>query len=208
MKRPKDNTARTTGSNNWDNTPTPETMAQKGDLLIRDLWKNGTGSVYDMHVVNNDAKSHSVKSPEKCLQEAEREKKRMYLETCLQQHRHFSPFFASVDVLLGVEATATLKRIASRLSTKWRKNYYRTCGYVKIRIAITLVRAKNWCILGSVKSPEKCLQEAERVKKCMYLEACIQQRKHFYPFVALVDGFLGVEATATLKRIASRLATK
>ena len=124
-------------------------MAQKGELLIRDLWQNGTGSVHGMHVVNNDAKSHSVKSPEKCLQEAEMEKKRMYLETRLQQRRHFYPFFALVDVLLGVEATANLKRIASRLSTKWRKTYYRTCGYIKIRIAITLVRAKHRCILGS-----------------------------------------------------------
>ena len=42
----------------------------------------------------------------------------MYLEAFLQQHRHFSPFVASVEGLLGVEATATLKRIASRLATK------------------------------------------------------------------------------------------
>ena len=44
----------------------------------------------------------------------------MYLEDCLQQRRHFSPFVASVDGLLGVEATATLKRIAIRLDTKWK----------------------------------------------------------------------------------------
>ena len=45
-------------------------------------------------------------------------------------------------------------------------------------------------------------------KKKMYLEAWLQQNWHFSPFVALVDGLLGVEATATLKRLASRLATK
>ena len=37
-------------------------------------------------------------------------------------------------------------------------------------------------------------------EKQMYLEACLQQRRHFYPIVASVDGFLGVVATATLKR--------
>ena len=42
----------------------------------------------------------------------------MYLEACLQQRRHFSPFIASVDGLLGVEATNTLKRIVSRLATQ------------------------------------------------------------------------------------------
>ena len=75
-------------------------------------------SVHDIRVVNTDAKSHSWKQPEKCLQEAEREKKQMYLEACLQQRRHFSPFVASVYWLMGVEATVTLKRIASRLATK------------------------------------------------------------------------------------------
>ena len=73
-----------------------------------------------MHVVNIDAKSHSEKTLEKFLQEAERENKKMYLETCLQQRRHLSPFIASVNRLLGVDATDPMKRIASCLATKWR----------------------------------------------------------------------------------------
>ena len=83
------------------------------------------------------------------MQEAEREKECMYLEACLQQRRHFYPFVASVDGLLGVEAADTLKRIASCLAIKWRQPYSRTCGYVKSRIAITLVQATHWCIRDS-----------------------------------------------------------
>ena len=56
----------------------------------------------------------------------------MYLEACLQQRRHFSPFFASVDGLLGVDATATLKSISSRLASKWKQPYSNTCGYVRV----------------------------------------------------------------------------
>ena len=102
-----------------------------------------------MRVVNTDAKSHKTKDPERCLQEAERGEKRMYLVTCLQQRRHFSPFVNSVDGLLGVETTATLKRLASCLATKWKQPYSKMCGYVKSRIAITLVRATNSCMWGS-----------------------------------------------------------
>ena len=102
-----------------------------------------------MRVVNTDAKYHYAKIPEKCLQDVEWGKKRMYLEACLQQRRHFYPFFASVDGLLGVEAMATLKRISSRLATKCKQPYSKTCGYVKSRIAITLVRATHRCIRGS-----------------------------------------------------------
>ena len=102
-----------------------------------------------MRFVNTDAKSHRTKDPERCLQEAERGKKRMYLETCLQQRRHFYPSVASVDGMLGVETTETLKRLASHLETKWKQPYSKTCGYVKSRIATTLVRATHRCIHGS-----------------------------------------------------------
>ena len=93
----------------------------EGDLLIRELWYNGTDSVHDISVMNTDAKSHSEKLPENYLLEAERENMRIYLEECLQQRSHFSPFFASADGFLGVEVTATLKRIASCLVIKWRQ---------------------------------------------------------------------------------------
>ena len=86
-----------------------------------------------MHVVNTNALSYLQKVPEKCLHEAEKRKKNMYMEACLQQCQHFSPFVASVDGMLGVEATATLKRIASRLVTKWRQPYSKMCGYVNSR---------------------------------------------------------------------------
>ena len=56
-----------------------EAMEQKGDLLIRDLFQNGTESVHIMRVVNTDAKYHSEKTLEKCLQESKQAKKKMYL---------------------------------------------------------------------------------------------------------------------------------
>ena len=52
----------------------PEAMEQKGNLLICDLWKNGTDSVHNMRVVNTEAKYNLTKTPEKCLQEIERVK--------------------------------------------------------------------------------------------------------------------------------------
>ena len=96
-----------------------------------------------MRVMNTDAKIHSMKTPKNCLQEAERGKKRMYLEAWLQQRRQFSLLIASVDGFLGLEATATLKRLSSCLATKWRQPYSKTCRYVKSRIVITLVHATH-----------------------------------------------------------------
>ena len=40
-------------------------MEKKGELMIRDLWKNGTNSFHKMRVVNTDANNHTVKTPDK-----------------------------------------------------------------------------------------------------------------------------------------------
>ena len=73
-----------------------------------------------MQVVNTDTQSHRTKNPERCLQEAERGKNRVYLEARIQQRRHFSPFSALVDGQLGVEVTETLKSLAIFLATNWK----------------------------------------------------------------------------------------
>ena len=146
VKKKKAAPAGAGGTSTQSEVQPSEVTEQKGNILIQDLWQQGTNSVQDMRVVNTDALTYQIKDPEKCLHKAEKGKKKMYLEACLQQRRHFFPFVASVDSLLGVEATATLKRIASCLSTKWKQSYSKTCGYVKSRITITLVRATHCCI--------------------------------------------------------------
>ena len=55
-----------------------------------------------MCVVNTDAVSYQSIIPEKCLETADREKKKKYLTTALNRRIHFNPFVASVDGLLGV----------------------------------------------------------------------------------------------------------
>ena len=82
LKRTKAKPAGLSDTTDPDDTP-PEAMEKKGDLLLQDLWQNGTDSVLGMRVVNTGAKSYWEKSPEKCLEEAEKSKKKMYLECCI-----------------------------------------------------------------------------------------------------------------------------
>ena len=91
----------------------------------KNLWQQGTDSVHDMRVVNTDRPTHKKKYPEKCLHEAERGKKKIYLEACLQQRWHFSPFVASVDGLLVVEVTANLKSFSTRRNRGIRRFIWR-----------------------------------------------------------------------------------
>ena len=107
-----------------------------------------TDSIHDICVVNTDAVSYQSKTPEKCLDTAERKKKKKYLHACFNKRWHFNPLVASVEILLGVETEVTLEHIACRLAKKWKETYSRTCRYLKSRAAITIVRATHSCIRG------------------------------------------------------------
>ena len=87
VKRPKANPAISKATKATSSMLPLEATEQKGDLLIYELWKNGTDNVHGMHILNTYAKSHSEKTPEKCLQESEWAKKKMYLGACLQQRQ-------------------------------------------------------------------------------------------------------------------------
>ena len=131
-------------------------MEEKGCLFIRYLWTQGTDSICDMPFMNTGTVSYHSKTPEECLKTAKREKKKKYLHACLNQFRKFSPLVTSVDVLLGFDAEATFKRIASHLAQKCKELYPCTYRYVKSRLAITRVRATHHCIRGG-RVPASCI---------------------------------------------------
>jgi hypothetical protein len=101
------------------------------------------------HVTDTDAKSYSKRDPAKVLESQEKEKKRKYLEACLERRRHFTPFVCSVDGMLGREAKTFAKRLAAKLANKWEKSYSQVCGYVNARLSIAIVRATHLCMKGS-----------------------------------------------------------
>ena len=57
-------------------------------------------------------------------------------------------------------------------------------------------------------TPSKVLKSQERSKKKKYLEACLEQRRHFAPYVVDTYGLLGEEAKSLNKRLGSKLAEK
>ena len=68
-----------------------------------------------------------------------KKKKRKYLEACLKQKLHYSPFVITVDRILRVGTKATLKRITYNLAAKWKQPHFCMCGYVKSQVTIYMV---------------------------------------------------------------------
>jgi hypothetical protein len=83
----------------------------QGDVLIRGLC--GTGCIMDVNAVSNCSKD-----PQKVLNTHNWEKKKKYLEACLEQRRHFTPCVVSIDGLLGKEGKTLLKKLSSVLAEK------------------------------------------------------------------------------------------
>jgi hypothetical protein len=57
-------------------------------------------------------------------------------------------------------------------------------------------------------TPAKELESQEKEKKRKHLEACLERRCHFTPFVCSVDGMLGREPKTFAKHLAAKLANK
>ena len=79
--------------------------------------------MFDIQIDNLNAGSYLRMTPEKELAKAEKEKKDLYLQACLERIRNFTPMVYSADGIPGAEALAAQKRLAALLSYKLKREY-------------------------------------------------------------------------------------
>ena len=99
--------------------------------------------MFDIIIVNLDAGSYLHMTPEKALAKSEKEHKGLYLQACLERRRNFTPMVYSVGGILGAEALATQKRLATLLSYKIQQEYSEMCGFVRKRVSLAIVRPNS-----------------------------------------------------------------
>ena len=88
------------------------------DLGIRGVWQPQVEALFDVKVVDTDAPSHRIRSPEAILESGAKEKKRVYEQAVVERRGNFTPIVLSVDGLLHREAEHFLKRMAANLAHK------------------------------------------------------------------------------------------
>ena len=130
--------------------PTPPTTTEeRGDASCHGFWERGRTCIFDMRITDTDAKSYRKKEFGKVLSQHEKEKKDKYLQTCLEMRKDFTPMVYSVDGIAGREARNAEKRLATYLAGKWKRGYSQMVYYVRVRMAIAVVRANSLLIRGS-----------------------------------------------------------
>ena len=98
------------------------------DLGARGVWKSQPVALFDIHVVNTDARSYLSHSPSALLVLVEAEKKRKYSDACTKYRATFTLLCFLVDGLVGDEAACFLKHLAKSLSMTWECHYGKGIG--------------------------------------------------------------------------------
>ena len=89
------------------------------NLCVRGIWEPQTEALFDIRVVNTDARSYLARSPRDVLCSAEGEKKHKYLRACQNRRATFTPLCVTVDGMLGSEAEIFVKRLSDFLAARW-----------------------------------------------------------------------------------------
>ena len=63
----------------------------RSDVSAHGFWKRGTIVMFNIRTVNLDVGSYLRMTPEKALAKADKEKKYLYLQACLESRRTFTP---------------------------------------------------------------------------------------------------------------------
>ena len=98
-----------------------------GDLLIRSILKESTGTIIDVCVTNLDSRSYKNLPSKKALDRQEKEKKKKYCKPYENQSRDFTSFVVSTDGVFDFEARAFLRRrVACRrmVETLFNNNWF------------------------------------------------------------------------------------
>ena len=111
----------------------------RSDVAAHRFWRKGATAIFDIRVTDTDAPSYRGQDPHKVLAKHEKEKKEKYVGPCLARQHTFTPLVFLVDGLKGMEASAASKKLASRLSTKWKREYLAVCRFFRSRLVITLI---------------------------------------------------------------------
>ena len=87
--------------------------------------------------------------PEKILESYARVKNLKYLWPCVERWSSFIPLIYSTDGVTGREAQAFEKRIAHLLAEKWDPNYIELRGFVRGRMALSVVHSNSLLLRGT-----------------------------------------------------------
>ncbi len=108
---------------------------------------------FNVRIFNPYAPSNRQSNRAACYHKHEWEKKRVYERRTVEvEHASFTPLVMSTTGGLEQAATATYKRLATLLSSKWGQGYSPTMNWLRCRLSFSLHRSSIQAIRGARSS--------------------------------------------------------
>ena len=105
---------------------------------------------FDVRVFYPHARSHRRRSLRQIYRSQEQEKRRQYEERILNVERGtFTPLVFSATGGAGPAATAFLKRLADKYSSRKSSSYAQTLNWIRCRLSFALLRSGILCLRGA-----------------------------------------------------------
>ena len=117
--------------------------------------------MFDIRIVNLDTGSYLHIMLEKALSKAEKKRMALYLQTCLERIRTFTPMVYSADEITGAEALAAHKWVAALLNYKLKREYSEMCGFVREMMSLAIVRSNSLLLCGPLNKGARIWQRPE-----------------------------------------------
>ena len=132
------------------------------DIKAQDFWnKSRSSTFFDVRVFNPYAPSNNKSTAAACYRKHEMEKRRKYERRVLDvEHGSFTPLVFSTSGGWGPSATVTFRRLASLISNKVSQSYSATLGFIRCKIAFSLIDSAVMCLRGarsSIHNPSRDL---------------------------------------------------
>ena len=90
----------------------------RADVSAHGFWKWETTAMFDIIIVNLDVISYLCMTPKKDLVKADKYKKDLYLQACLERRRYFDLMVYSTDGIHKEEELAEQSRLAALIRFK------------------------------------------------------------------------------------------
>ena len=123
-------------------------------MKAQNFWDSSRSSAYfDVRVFNSHAPSNCKTSTAACYRKHELEKRRAYERRILEvEHGSFTPIVLSTSGGWGPSATVAFRRLAGLLSVKHTQPYSTTLGFMRCKIAFSLLDSTIMCLRGARSS--------------------------------------------------------
>lgn len=129
--------------------PINNVPALYADIKVNGVWEAERIAFFDNRIINADAPSYASQNWHTIAHNHAQQKHRKYDSAAEDIRASFTPLICSAEGVLHKEYAVFQKRLAETLTTKWKKPFSQTLGWIRIQGQMSIIRAVSLRLRGT-----------------------------------------------------------